>query len=41
MNYYTVKFQRERKDKPTDWMIRPKKRGGFELVYLGKRNNEV
>ena len=35
MDYYSAKFKREAKDKPTDWLIIPA-RGKYELRYIGK-----
>lgn len=34
MNYYAIKFEREAKARPTDWMIVPSGRG-YRLVFVG------
>ena len=33
--YYAAKFEREAKENPTDWLIKPTGRNCFVLVYVG------
>jgi len=39
MNYYAAKFERERKDRPIDWVILPG-RSGCRLVNLREKKCE-
>ena len=39
MNEYEVKFARERKDKPTDWVIVQNIGWGYRLVQIGGFEN--
>lgn len=36
MNHYALKFTREAKKNPSDWVILPLKNGGARLIYIGK-----
>ena len=35
MNHYEAKFERERKDNPSEWIIAPAGRYGVKLVHIG------
>lgn len=39
-NYYSAKFARQQKEKPTDWLILSDGPGWFKLVNIGVIRND-